>query len=266
MERKSNIMEIEFNYNECFKDNLRRMRIQYPDDKENLNILRATEETRINYVLMLLIGFRNKLQADYGYSEAEALHKMIPIMNWIPKEFYQNIEEWLNGWELSNIQYQGISIRKLAQIMDITIYDAIQLMSCIVRNSELQHYAGSIPHPKDGNRLIPLEYVPIELTYNLSREDLLRIKFANKLNSIWHDEEWAHYKANQIMDGLPEELYTNVEEFIDDKPLSDIMYNNISINMIRYYIKGEKVTKWKQGKKNKGIGFIQTMEIMTSIM
>lgn len=255
-------MEIEFNYNESFKNNLKRMETRYPDDKKNLVILRAKEETRVEWVLTLLIVFRNKLQADYGYNKTSAFHKVIHVMNWIPKEFYQNIEEWLNGWELSNIQYQGISIRKLAQIMDITIYDAIQLMACIARNSELQHYSGSLPHPKDGNRLIPLEYVPIELTYNLSREDLLRIKFANKLESVWHDEKYEHYKANQIMDGLPEELYPNVEEFIDDKPLSDIMYNNLSVNMVIYYIPCKKIKEWKKGKKNSGIGFIPAMEIM----
>ena len=262
MERESKMTGIEFNYHECFKGSLIRMKIRYPDDKESLNILRAKEETRVEWVLTLLIGFSNKLQADYGYNKTSAFHKVIHIMNWIPKEFYQNIEEWLNGQELSNIQYQGISIRKLAQIMDITIYDAIELMACIVRNSELQHYAGSLPHPKDGNRLIPLEYVPIEVTYNLSREDLLRIKFANKLNSIWHDEKYAHYKANQIMDGLPKELYTNIEEFIDDKHLSDIMYNNLSVNMVIYCIPGKKIKEWKKGKKNSGIGFIPAMEMM----
>lgn len=58
-------MEIEFNYNECFKNNLKRMKTRYPDDKENLVILRAKEETRVEWVLTLLIGFRNKIQADY---------------------------------------------------------------------------------------------------------------------------------------------------------------------------------------------------------
>lgn len=255
-------MGIEFNYNECFRDNVKRMKTKYPYDKENLVILMAKEKTRIFWIQALLFDFIDKLQADYGFSRAEALRKMIPVVNWIPEEFYRNIEEWLKGLELSDIQYHGMSIRKLVQVMDITIYDAMQLMACIARNTEMQHYSGSLPHPKDTDRLIPLEYVPVEVTYNLSREDLLRVKFANKLESIWHDDEYAHKKANRIMDGLPKELYPNIEEYIDGKPLSDIMYNNLSVNMVIYYIPGKKIKEWKKGKKNSGIGFLPAIETM----
>lgn len=239
-------MGIEFNYNECFRDNVKRMKTKYPYDKENLVILMAKEKTRIFWIQALLFDFIDKLQADYGFSRAEALRKMIPVVNWIPEEFYRNIEEWLKGLELSDIQYRGISISKLVQIMDITIYDAMQLMACIARNTEMQHYSGILPHPKDTDRLIPLKYVPIEVTYNLSREDLLRVKFANKLESIWHDDEYAHEQANKIMDGLPKELYPNIAEYIDGKPLSDIMYNNLSVNMVIYYIPGKKIKEWKK--------------------
>ena len=56
--------------------------------------------------------------------------------------------------------------------------------------------------------------------------------FANKIEEImggtWN-YAWCYNKAERIMLGLPEDLIQNVNEYLDDKPLTDIKVHGVSL-------------------------------------
>lgn len=65
------------------------------------------------------------------------------------------------------------------------------------------------------------------------RRKVLKINLCNKLLEVcgYHEGE-AWYRAEQIVDRLPEELHQNIDEYIDGKELSDIYYKDLTINNI----------------------------------
>ena len=62
-------------------------------------------------------------------------------------------------------------------------------------------------------------------------KDLITIDLIAKIEEVegdFMDHTQCVWEANDIMHGLPDELIPNINEWIDDKPISDIKINGIS--------------------------------------
>lgn len=61
----------------------------------------------------------------------------------------------------------------------------------------------------------------------------LRDFMSDKLGKTgFYSSDAAEDEANDIMKDLPEELFPNIEEWLNDKPLSEIKYGKISIKKL----------------------------------
>lgn len=81
----------------------------------------------------------------------------------------------------------------------------------------------------------------IELrTTNQDEFEILRESCLKKLTEIcgrWKCGYWIEQTCKNMLDGMPEELYQNVWEWIEDKPISEIRIGELSIKELMKYTK-----------------------------
>lgn len=82
----------------------------------------------------------------------------------------------------------------------------------------------------------------MEKTEEISQEELDILKEAclKKLTDImsrWIHEEYIEHVCKEMLDDMPEELYQNVWEWIEDKPISEIRIGELSIKELMEYTK-----------------------------
>lgn len=85
-------------------------------------------------------------------------------------------------------------------------------------------------YPNDSieqNKIRALEKLPE------NRNTLMTINVRNKMiESLEYEEQFAINRAQRLMENMPEVLYPNIEEWIDDKPISDLVIGDVSIKRI----------------------------------
>lgn len=76
----------------------------------------------------------------------------------------------------------------------------------------------------------------------------------NKLmeTGFYYDEQ-ADMKSKRIMKDLPEELFPNIEEWLNDEPISEIRYGDLSIKELMDFGKD------RRGRQN---NFLKCLELM----
>ncbi len=77
-------------------------------------------------------------------------------------------------------------------------------------------------------------------------EGMFKIFVANLFHRIMQggvSRSLAYSLTNEIINRLPEELYINVQEYIDEKPVSDIKYEGVSIKDIMEQYKDINLTE-----------------------
>lgn len=62
--------------------------------------------------------------------------------------------------------------------------------------------------------------------------EIFKCNLIDRIKKIGFKKDYAIDCANKITDIIPKELYGNIQEWIDDKPISDIKYKGISIKDI----------------------------------
>lgn len=86
---------------------------EYPGDREEVNRKRAENLAEQCRRKVLKVNLCNKLLEVCGYHEREALYRAEQIVDGLPKELHKNIDEYIDGKELSDIYYKDITINNI---------------------------------------------------------------------------------------------------------------------------------------------------------
>ncbi len=95
----------------------------------------------------------------------------------------------------------------------------------------------AIPKEETEGGILPKENGMMKKTEEVSQEELdtLREACLKKLTDImsrWIHEEYIEHVCKAMLDDMPEELYQNVWEWIEDKPISEVIVGDLSINQV----------------------------------
>lgn len=83
------------------------------------------------------------------------------------------------------------------------------------------------------------ENMPEEWYIKKAKENIPRLMIQIFKGNIWYrlqqegaDIQFANRLSQKLIEDVPKELYQNIQEWIDEKPISDIKYGGISIKDI----------------------------------
>ena len=172
----------------------------------------------------------------------------------LPHDILKNVDEWNNDVELSDIELYGTSIKEVWNALDKND-DMIFLITleCFAMSNWfdddhdlfLLHALGQMPvmwnlfPEKAINRRDNWQYyyellkkIGKNITIEQVKRDTLLLDVADKIMRKTDCKQ--HYdqcirSAETIVDYIPNELVTNIVEFIEDKEFSDIQYDGVNI-------------------------------------
>lgn len=111
--------------------------------------------------------------------------------------------------------------------MRITPYNYDMLYKILHQDVKLEHPNESEEwYKKEIEKIIPSRI-----------QDIFKSNIFFRFKQDGYNDVRADYWATKIINILPKELYPNIEEWIDEKPLSDIKYCGISIkDIMNHYL------------------------------
>lgn len=63
--------------------------------------------------------------------------------------------------------------------------------------------------------------------------DVYRVNICRKMMEVYGcDNDFAIRKTERLMENMPRELLQNIEEWLDDEPISDVVIGEVSVKMI----------------------------------
>ena len=98
-------------YNEIYKV----IKNEYPQQKEEFYQLMTLHKTQQAIRFQLKRSMIQDIQKIFGYSYNSANCKASQLIDDLPEELFPNIEEWLSNEPISEIDYGGISIKKIME-------------------------------------------------------------------------------------------------------------------------------------------------------
>ena len=88
---------------------------EQPQKTEEFYTLMATQMTRDSIQFWLKKYTSDKIQKIYGWNSNIGDKEAAQLIDNLPEELYPNIEEWLNNEPISEIDYGGMSIKRIME-------------------------------------------------------------------------------------------------------------------------------------------------------
>lgn len=103
-----------FDYDFMYKINLEMVHGMYKNKSEDFYHKEALKMTKAAKSEYINANMGKKLQ-ECGFGKTESGRKAKNFVSWLPEELYPNIIEWIEGKPISDIDYHGMSIKKIME-------------------------------------------------------------------------------------------------------------------------------------------------------